>query len=126
MTILADALAIEGYVVLAADAFRGELATSVPAAIVQVSSTPRAQIHADTDAALNYLRLRPEVNDQRVGVMGFCFGGSHSMQLGTRASGLSAVVTLYGSGPITNPNELGNMAANGHVLGGTSKNPSRA
>ncbi len=70
-------LAEEGYVVLAADAFRGELATSVPAAIVQVSSTPRAQIHADIDAALNYLRSRPEVDDQRVGVMGCCFGGSH-------------------------------------------------
>ena len=114
---LADALAAEGFAVLAADAFRGDLATSVPAAIVQVRSTPQSQIHADLDAALEYLRSRPEVDGDRVGVMGFCFGGRHSMQLGTRATGLSGVVTLYGSDPITDPNDLGNMAANGPVLG---------
>lgn len=39
------------------------------------------------------------------------------MHLGIRAEGLAAVVTLYGSGLVTDPAEMGNLALNGPVLG---------
>jgi carboxymethylenebutenolidase len=39
------------------------------------------------------------------------------MYLGTRARGLAAIVTFYGSGLITDPAEMGLMADNGPVLG---------
>lgn len=117
VTILADALSDEGYVVLAADALRGELATSVPAAISLNRSTPEEQIFADLDAALAFLRSHEAVDADRIATMGFCFGGRQSMYLGIRADGLAAVVTLYGSGLVTEPGELGNLADNGPVLG---------
>jgi len=53
---LADALAEEGYVVLAADAYRGNLTSSIPRAIWLVLTTPEERIFADLDAALAHLR----------------------------------------------------------------------
>lgn len=117
MALLADALASEGYLVLAVDAFRGSVAQTAAEARAQVQSTPPAQIAADVDAALTYLRNRPDVDATRVVSLGFCFGGTQSMLLGTRAEGLGAVVIFYGGGPITDAARLGSMARNGRVLG---------
>lgn len=117
VTILADALSDEGYLVLAPDALRGELATTVPQAIALNSRTPAEQIAADLDGALAYLRSRPDVDTSRIATMGFCFGGRESMRLGIRSDGLAAVITLYGSGLVTEPSEMGNLGANGPVLG---------
>jgi carboxymethylenebutenolidase len=117
ITILADALAEEGFVVLAADAYRGELGTSVAQALSLTRNTPVEQIRGDLDAALAFLRAQDSVDPNRIGSMGFCFGGRESMYLGIRADGLAAVVTLYGSGLVTDPAEMGNLAANGPVLG---------
>lgn len=117
VVIMAKALSEHGYAVLAADALRGELATTVPQAISLNRSTPDDQIFSDLDAALAYLRAHEAVDSGRVATMGFCFGGRQSMHLGIRAEGLAGVVTLYGSGLVTDPDELGNMAANAPVLG---------
>jgi len=117
VVIMAEELAAEGYVVLAPDAFRGELATSVPAAIAMNRSTPEEQIFADLDAALEFLTAHAAVDPSRVATMGFCFGGRQSMHLGIRSEGLAAVITLYGSGLVTEPGNLGNLADNAPVLG---------
>lgn len=117
VTLLADALAAEGFVVLAPDAFRGGFASTVPQAILMNRSTPVEQIYADLDAALAFLMGHDRVDRARVATMGFCFGGRQSMHLGTRTEGLAAVITLYGSGLITDPAQLGRMADNAPVLG---------
>ena len=117
VVIMARALSDRGFVVLAPDALRGELATNVPQAIGLNSSTPDEQIHADLDGALDVLLGHDSVDPDRVATMGFCFGGRHSMRLGVRAEGLAAVVTLYGSDLITSADGLGNMADNAPVLG---------
>jgi carboxymethylenebutenolidase len=117
VVIMAQALSEEGYVVLAPDAFRGELATSVADAIALNRSTPEERIFADVDGALSYLVGHPTVDPDRVATMGFCFGGRQSMHLGIRAEGLAGVITLYGSGLVTDPGELGNLSANAPVLG---------
>jgi carboxymethylenebutenolidase len=49
--------------------------------------------------------------------MGFCFGGTQSMYMGTRNPELAAVVTFYGSGPITSAERLGAMDEAEPVLG---------
>ena len=117
VVILAEALSDYGYAVLAADALRGELATTVPQAISLNRSTPQEQIFSDLDAGLAYLRAHDAVDPSRVATMGFCFGGRQSMHLGIRAEGLAGVITLYGSGLVTDPDELGNAADNAPVLG---------
>ncbi len=114
---LADALAGEGYVVLAADAFRGSVATTPQAAREQVQSTPREQIAADLDAAFDFLRSHSMVKGDMIASLGFCFGGTQSMFMGTRNPELAAVVIFYGGGPITSADQLGQMRAAGPVLG---------
>lgn len=114
---LADALAAEGYVVLAPDAFRGSVAQDAQGAMQQVRGTPQEQIAGDMDAALDFLRSHELVDADRVASMGFCFGGTQSMYMGTRNPELAAVVTLYGGGPIQDAAQLGAMEEAGPVLG---------
>lgn len=117
VVIMARALAEEGYVVLAPDAFRGELATSVAGAISLNRNTSEEQIFGDLDAALAYLRDHEAVDPDRVATMGFCFGGRQAMHLGIRNQGLAAVVTLYGSGLVTDREMLGYLPENDPILG---------
>jgi carboxymethylenebutenolidase len=115
--LLADALSEEGYVVLAADAFRGSVADNAGDAMSQVRQTPQEQIAADLDAALEFLRGHNKVDAQRVAPLGFCFGGTQAMYMGTRRPDLAAVVIFYGGGPITEAERLGSMKQAGPVLG---------
>jgi carboxymethylenebutenolidase len=117
ITILADAMARQGFVVLAPDAFRGSVAQTPQQAMKQVGATPGPQIASDLDAALDFLKKQPRVDPARVAVQGFCFGGTQAMYMGTRRPDLSAVAIFYGPGPITDPQKLGSMKDAGPVLG---------
>jgi carboxymethylenebutenolidase len=101
ITALADALAAEGYVVLAPDAYRGRTTSLIPRAIWLVTTTPQPQIAADIDSALAYLRQLDEVDAARVGSVGFCFGGRQSLWLGLRQPELLAATVLLYGGPET-------------------------
>jgi carboxymethylenebutenolidase len=102
---------------LAGDAFRGSVAKEAADARAQVGATPRDQIAADLNAALEYLKRHPREDSRRVASLGFCFGGTQSMHMGTRRSDLGAVVIFYGGGPITEVGKLGSMGQNEPVLG---------
>ncbi len=114
---LADALSDAGFVVLAPDAFRGSVAQTPQDARRQIQETPREQIFADLDSALAFLVNHRDVDGDRVGSIGFCFGGTHSMYLGTRSDNLAAVATFDGGGPITAASRLGELGSHGPVLG---------
>jgi len=113
----ADLLASQGYVVLAADSYRGQTTALIPRAIFLVVTTPQDRIASDLDAAFRYLAGLTGVDKARVGAVGFCFGGTQVMKMGTRNADLAAAVIFYGSGPITDPGELGVMGSRGPVLG---------
>lgn len=113
----ADLLAAQGYTVLAVDAYRGRTTRLIPRAIWLVLTTPQEHIRADIDAGYAYLASLAEVDPFRIGAVGFCFGGTQVMHLGTRNPDLRATVIYYGSGPITDPAALGVMGQNGPVLG---------
>jgi carboxymethylenebutenolidase len=86
-------------------------------AIWLVLTTPQEQISADLDAGYAYLAGLPEVDPARIGVVGFCFGGTQALQLGIRNPHLAANVIFYGSGLVTDPHQLGSLGANGPLLG---------
>ncbi len=117
MTVLADALAAEGYVVLAADAYRGEVTEQVPRALYLRLSTPEEQVFNDVDAALAYLMNLDSVDNDRIASMGFCFGGGHSLQLGMRQSENLALTILYYGTVVTNPELLRPLTDGQPVLG---------
>lgn len=113
----ADLLAQQGFVVLAPDAYRGKTTSLVPRAIWLTVTTPRPQIDADVDAAYAFLTAQESIDSARTGVVGFCFGGTQALRLGTRNPNLAANVIFYGSGLITEPDQLGALGESGPVLG---------
>lgn len=113
----ADLLAEQGFAVLAADAYRGNTTRLISRAVWLVVSTPEQRISADLQAAFRYLAEQPQVDPQRIGSVGFCFGGTQVMRLATQLPDVAATVIYYGSGPISDPAALGVMDQGGPVLG---------
>lgn len=117
MIVLADALAEEGYVVLAADAYRGRLTSQVPRALWMRITTPEEVVHGDLDTALAYLQGLPNVDASRTASMGFCFGGGESLQLGLRQSERLAMTIIYYGSVVTEPELLRPLIEAQPVLG---------
>lgn len=110
----ADALAQDGYIVVAPDVFRGNTTSWIPSAIWQVVSTPTTQVDSDLDAVMRWIQTQPDADAQRVAIMGFCFGGGTSIRYGVNTADIKATVVFYGS-VIQDPALLKNL--NGPVLG---------
>lgn len=101
----AKGLADEGYVIVAADTFRGSTTSWIPRAIYQVITTKPEQINQDLDTVFAWLESQPEVTANRIGVVGFCYGGRASLGYSLHNSRLAATVIFYGS-PETDPDVL--------------------
>lgn len=117
MTILADALAEEGYLVFAPDGYRGQLASTIPGALWLRLTTPTGQVENDMDSALAHLQTLEGVDQERLASMGFCFGGGHSLQLGLRQSENLALTILYYGAVVTEPELLRPLTDGQPVLG---------
>jgi carboxymethylenebutenolidase len=94
---VADALAAEGYVALAADLFSGQTGSNPEenmALVAGAREDPQAII-ANLDAAVVFLRERPDVTG-RVGAMGWCFGGGVALSFGLDGERHEATAVFYG------------------------------
>jgi carboxymethylenebutenolidase len=104
----ADELAKEGYVVLAADLYNGEVASEPDRArelSSSVGNNPEEAID-NLNAAVKYLASLPNVNSSRIASLGWCFGGGQSLQLALNTeTPLSATVIYYGN-LVTDQTEL--------------------
>ncbi|MBO2460304.1 dienelactone hydrolase family protein [Actinomadura violacea] len=104
MEAVAEDLTAMGYVVAAPDMFwriepnwtTAHSEEALPEGLSMVSQFDWGKGPEDVEAALEALKGLPEV-DGRVGVLGFCFGGTLAYLLATRAEA-DAVVSFYGSG----------------------------
>ena len=92
----ADTLAKEGYVVLAVDLFKGQVAKTPDEARAQVQALDQAEATANLKGAVAYLRDRPDVRDDKVASLGWCFGGAQSLRLAQAQHDLAAAVIYYG------------------------------
>lgn len=117
ITVMAEALAAEGYVVLAPDAYRGQVTGLFPRALWLRLTTPQEQIFNDVDAGLAHLRSLKNVDADRVASMGFCFGGGQSLQLGLRQSENLAMTIIYYGSVVTDPDLLRPLTEAQPVLG---------
>jgi len=107
-------LAGAGYVSLAVDLLSREGGTEgirdaarVPGTL---SNTPNDQFAQDFQDALRYLQGQPYVRGDRVGMVGFCFGGGVTWLVASRIPSLRAVVPFYGPLPMP-ADELRNVSA---------------
>ena len=94
---VADDLAAEGYVTLAADLYKGRLGSSPDEnrALVAEVNENQGEMIANLNAAVAYLRGRDDVTG-RVGAMGWCFGGGVALSFGLDGVNHEATAIFYG------------------------------
>lgn len=115
---MAEELANEGYVVLAADLYNGEVAAD-PNRARELSSSVREnpeEAISNLQSAVQYLASLPNVNSSRIASLGWCFGGGQSLQLAVNSeqNPLAATVIYYGN-LVNDTNQLSKI--NWPVLG---------
>ncbi len=95
---LADDLAAEGYVALAADLYSGRTGTNPQEniALVREVEANRPLMIANLDAAAAFLRGRDDVTG-RIGAMGWCFGGGIALSYGLGGERHDATAIFYGT-----------------------------
>jgi carboxymethylenebutenolidase len=106
---VARRFAKEGYVALAPDFLsrQGGTMKANPSGegLPNIRELAPSQVVAeDAEAGIRYLRVLPDVRRDRIGVVGFCWGGGMAFVTATQARGLRAVVVYYGASP--NPLDL--------------------
>jgi carboxymethylenebutenolidase len=70
--------------------------TDVQEILKIVLNVPRQQILQDLSATANYAREQPAALSERVGVTGFCWGGSTTIQYAAHDKKVGAAVAWYG------------------------------
>ncbi|MFL6342987.1 MAG: dienelactone hydrolase family protein [Nitrososphaeraceae archaeon] len=107
---MANTLARQGFVVLAADLFRGQSANDQNQAmqLVKTASSNSQQSISNLQAAVNYVSSLPFVDSSKIASIGWCFGGGQSMQLALHSEQhpLVATILYYGTPLVTDKQEL--------------------
>jgi carboxymethylenebutenolidase len=103
---MADRLAEQGYIVFAPDTYRGATTSLVPTALFLRLTVPEERVDSDMMAAYDYLTSLPQVDANKIGVLGFCYGGGVALRHAIENSNLAATVTLYGS-TVSDPTAFG-------------------
>ena len=114
----AERLAKEGYVALACDLHGdGRQVTDLQEAIglLQPMLSDPGKTRARAQAALGALTARPEVDAARVASIGFCFGGTMSLELARSGADIKAVVGFH-SGLGTNAPKTDAKASKARIL----------
>jgi carboxymethylenebutenolidase len=99
---VARRFAAAGYVGLALDLYSREGPPTLEALKDQaarnafVSALPDRRVVGDVQAAVAFLRTRPEVRRDRLGVVGFCMGGTVTLLSACHTPDLAAAVVFYG------------------------------
>jgi carboxymethylenebutenolidase len=107
---MANLLANEGYVVLAADLYNGKVAADPNEAGKLVQSVRANQENAITNlkAAVKYVSSLPIVDKSKIASIGWCFGGGQSLQLALNSQDqpLAATILYYGTPLVVEKSEL--------------------
>lgn len=110
----ANALAAQGYVVIAPNVYRNGTTNWLPSAIFKVITADTVQIDGDVESVYQWLAGQPTVQAERIGVMGFCFGGGTALRYSLSNNQLAATAIFYGQ-IIADPTRL--AALSGPLLG---------
>ena len=97
---LAERFAAAGFVALAPDLYRGQVASEPDEARKLAMELNFPQAIKDIQGAVNYLRGQPFVQPDQIGVVGFCMGGGVTGQMALHGENVGAAVAFYG---IRNP-----------------------
>src|SRR2546430_14715063 len=97
----AEQLAKDGFVAIAPDLLsrRGGTPASGDSARKLIAQLDTDTLTKDLDATVAYAKRLKAVRPDRVGVIGFCWGGGQSFRYATNNPSLRAFVVCYGPGP---------------------------
>lgn len=95
----AQRFANEGYVALAVDLYRGQVATDPDTAHQLSRGLPQDRGVRDLTSAAAFLAHQKNVDPHRIGAIGWCMGGGYAALLAVADPNLKAVVINYGSLP---------------------------
>jgi carboxymethylenebutenolidase len=101
-------LANHGYHVICADLYCRDghgTPDDVAAKVRADGGAPDDRVVADSAAALKWLKDQPTSNG-KVGIIGTCSGGRHSVLVASRMPGFDAVVDCWGGGVVASPEQL--------------------
>jgi carboxymethylenebutenolidase len=96
---IARRFAEEGYVVLAPDLYDGKRTKEPEEAGKLMQGLDQSAALQKLNAAVEYLKGLPEVNAQRIGVTGFCMGGTYALLLACNNKSIKAAAPFYGDVP---------------------------
>ena len=99
---VARRFAAEGYVAIAPDLYTrlGHALTTDPAEAGKLMNTLKQEDGLkDLNATVTYIRSVPEVDRTKIGVIGFCMGGSYALLLPCVNAEIKAAVPFYGQVP---------------------------
>lgn len=108
----ANRLAQAGYIALAADLHGGgfvhkDLSSVIP--VIQGLYANRADWRSMATAAFDALIAQPLVDPNRIGAIGFCFGGTTCLELARTGAALGAVATFHSTLNVGLPEDAGRM-----------------
>jgi carboxymethylenebutenolidase len=106
--------AARGNVALAVDLYRGKVATDPGEAHELSRGLPEDRATDDMKAALKWLSAQPDVDPQRIGIIGWCMGGGYALGFAVSEPGVKAAVVNYGK-LVTAPERI--QALHGAILG---------
>ena len=93
---VAARFAREGFVALAPDLYRGVVVSEPDEARKLAMGLDREQAARDIQGALSYLKGLASVVPKRMGVVGFCMGGSLALFTACRSPDVGAAAVFYG------------------------------
>ena len=110
---MANLLARQGFVVLAADLYNGQVANTTKRAmdLVQTVRNNQSSSTNNLQSAVKYLSSLPNVDSSKIVSLGWCFGGGQSLQLAlnSKEHPLAATILYYGTPLVTDKSSLSNI-----------------
>ncbi len=107
---IARKLGRQGYVAIVPDLYHGKVADEAERAHELSRALDEEEALEDLAAAVTWLRAQPRSAKGKIGVVGFCMGGSLSQSLALASPEISAAVMFYGR-PETDPARLATLRA---------------
>jgi len=118
---LTERMAREGYVVLAPDLYHGKVAHEPDEAMKEMMALDMPRAVSEIGSALDYLlQSRDDVEPKRVGVVGFCMGGTLTWRAAEAQDGkVAAIAPFYAGGYNPTAEDIRKVTAPALVVWGT-------